>query len=171
MDRDNLEKTIEELFDLAVYIYGATHKPNEIHFDFFFLHLVTSMHAIRIIYAHIHDQQIMENILLQFFYFAMVVYTSQLRPEINEDLINDYEIDEKKNNWDYVIDRTLNTKFINDSHGVKVIRALRDADKVYGNKNNFYLKTAVKTVDHVDYDRVWIGRETDQRQLNVLKRL
>ena len=80
-------------------------------------------------------QQIFEHILLQFFYFAIVIYISQLRPEINEDLIHDYQIDEEKNNWDYVIDRTLNTKLIEDAHVVKVIRALRDAEKVYGNNN------------------------------------
>jgi len=133
MNRENLEKMIEELFDLTVYIYGATHKPNEIEFDFFLLHLLTAMHAVRVIYTHINDKQIFEHILLQFFYFAIVIYISQLRPEINENLIYDYKIDNEKNNWNYVIDRTLNTELINDAHVVKVVRALRDADKIYGN--------------------------------------
>ncbi|CAF3724017.1 unnamed protein product [Rotaria sordida] len=171
MSKENIEKTIEELFDLAVYIYGATHKPNDIEFDFFLLHLVTAMHAIRIIYPHINNQQIIEHILLQFFYFAIVIYICQLRPEINEHLINDYKIDNEKNNWNYVIERILNTKLIDDAHAVKVIRALKDADKVYGNKNGFYLKTAIKTVDHVNVEDIWIGMSDDQRQLNVLKHL
>jgi hypothetical protein len=169
MNQENLEKTIEELFDLTVYLYGATHKPNEIEFDFFLVHLLTSMHAIRIIHPHINNPQISERILLEFFYFAIVIYISQLRPEINESFINDYKIDEKNNTWDYVIDRTLNTKLIEDAHAVKVIRALRDAEKAYGNKNNFYLKTAIKTVDNLDFDETWIGGSDNKRQLNVLK--
>jgi hypothetical protein len=171
INTENLEKTIEELFDLTVYIYGATHKPNDIEFEFFLLHLLTSMHAIRIIYPHINDSKIFEHILLQFFCFAIVLYISQLRPEINEDLIHDYQIDEEKNNWDYVIDRTLNTKLIDDEHVAKVIRALRDAEKVYGNnnKNGLYLKTAVKTVDNLDFEDPWIIKPDDKRQLNVLK--
>ena len=170
INRENPEKSIEELFDLAVYIYGATHKSNDIEFDFFLLHLLTSMHAIRIIYPQLNNPQIFEHILLQFFYFAIVIYISQLRPEINEQLIYAYKIDDEKSNWKYVIDRTLNTKIIDDAHAVKVIRALRDAEKVYGDKNGLYLKTAVKTVDHVDDDEMWIGGSEDKRQLNVLKR-
>jgi len=75
----------------------------------------------------------------------------------------------KKNNWNYVIDRTLNTEIINDAHAVKAIRALRDAEKVYGNKNGLYLKTAIKTVDNLDLEEPWIGGSSDERQLNVLK--
>jgi hypothetical protein len=168
INEENLEKTIEELFDLTVYIYGATHKPNEIEFDFFLLHLLTSMHAIRMIYPHIINQHIFEHILLEFFYFAIVIYISQLRPEINEHLINDYEINNEKKNWNYVIDRTLNTDFIDDAHLVKVVRTLRDAEKSYGNKNGFYLKTAIKTVDNFDTENSWIGGSDNPRQLNVL---
>ncbi|CAF2399801.1 unnamed protein product [Rotaria sp. Silwood2] len=170
MNKENIEKTIEELFDLAVYAYGATHKPNDIEFDFFLLHLVTAMHAIRIIYPHINNQQISEHVLLAFFYFAIVIYICQLRPEINEHLINDYKIDNEKNNWNYVIERILNTELINGAHAVKVLRALKDAEKVYGHKDGFYLKTAVKTVDNVNIEDMWVGGSNDQRQLNVLKR-
>jgi hypothetical protein len=170
INQEDLPKSIEELFDLTVYLYGATHKSNEIEFDFFLLHLLTSMHAMRIIYSHLNNPEIFEHILLQFFYFAIVIYISQLRPEINEQLIYDYKIDNEKSNWNYVIDRTLNTKLIDDAHAVKVIRALRDAEKIYGNKNGLYLKTAVKTVDNLDYEETWIGGSEDKRQLNVLKR-
>ncbi|CAF1343756.1 unnamed protein product [Rotaria sp. Silwood1] len=137
MNKENIEKTIEELFDLAVYAYGATHKPNDIEFVF---------------------------------YFAIVVYVYQLRPEINEHLINDYKMDDEKNNWNYVIERILNTELMNDVHVVKVLRALKDAEKVYGYKDGFYLKTAVKTVENVNIEDIWIARPNDQRQLNVLKR-
>ena len=170
INRDNLEKATEELFDLSVYLYGATHKPNEIEFDFFLLHLLTSMHAIRVIHRHLDDPPIFEHILFQFFYFAIVIYIAQLRPEINEGLILDYQLESEKSNWNYVIDRALNTKLADDAHAVKAIRALRDAEKAYGEKNGLYLKTAVKSVDHLDYNDTWVGGSNDVRQLNVLKR-
>ncbi|CAF2633640.1 unnamed protein product [Rotaria sp. Silwood2] len=167
---NNLEKTIEDLFDVSVYLYGATHKPNQIDFDFFLLHLVTSMHAIRMIYPHINDQKLAEHILWQFFYIASMIYISQLRPEINEELIYNYKIDNSKQNWNYVIERTLNTNLAEDSHLVKVVRTLRDAETVYGIKNGLYLKTAVKTVENVNTDNMWIGGPINPRQLNILKR-
>ncbi|CAF3395685.1 unnamed protein product [Rotaria sp. Silwood1] len=132
--------------------------------------LVTAMHGIRIIHPHINNQQVSEHILLAFFYFSIVIYICQLRPEINEQLINDYKIENAKNNWNYVTECVLNTELMNDAHAVKVIRALKDAEKVYGNKNGFYLKTAVKNVDNVNIEDIWVGGSDDQRQLNVLKR-
>jgi hypothetical protein len=128
------------------------------------------MHAIRVIYQHLKDQQVMEHVLLQFFYFASIVYIAQLRPEINKALIHDYKLDNDKQNWDYVIERTVNTNLAEDSHLVKVVRALRDAETVYGDKDGLYLKTAVKTIDNVNTDNMWIGGPTNPRQLNVLKR-
>jgi len=167
---NNLEKTIEDLFDLSVYLYGATHKPDQIDFDFFLLHLLTSMHAIRVIYSHLNDRQLAEHILFQFFYFSSMLYICQLRPEVNKKLIYDYKIDDSKQNWDYVIERSVNTILAEDPHLVKVVRALRDAEAVYGFKDGLYLKTAVKTVDNVNTDNMWIGGPTNPRQLNILKR-
>ena len=170
MNKDDSAKTIEDLFDLTVYIYGATHRANAIEFDFFLLHLLTSMHAIRTIAPHIDQSGLVERILQQFFFFAIAIYICQLRPEINASLIDDYEVTEEKSQWTYPIDRIFKTKMFDDSHAIKVVRALRDAEHAYGPKNGFYLKAAVKTVDHLNLDAMWIGGSSDQRQLNVLKR-
>jgi hypothetical protein len=167
---NDLDAAIEELFDLTVYLYGATHKHDQIDFDFFLLHLLTSMHGIRMIYPHLNDRELAEHLLLQFFYFASIVYIAQLRPEINKTLIHDYKLDDGKQNWDYVIDRSVNTELAEDSHLVKVVRALRDAEAAYGVKDGLYLKTAVKTIDNINIDNMWIGGPTNPRQLNVLKR-
>jgi hypothetical protein len=43
----DLNKAIEELFDMTVYIYAATHKPDQIDSDFVLLRLLTGMNAIR----------------------------------------------------------------------------------------------------------------------------
>ena len=169
INKDDLPKSIEELFDFTVYVFGATHKSDQILFDFFLLHLLTSMHAIRTMYPHFNNPELFQRVLLQFFYFAIVVYVAQLRPEINEKLIDDYPIENEKTNWKYIIDRTLNTKLIDDAHAVKVVRALRDAEEVYGKKNGLYMKTAVKMIENLNVDDLWVGGSEDKRQLNVLK--
>ena len=66
-----------------------------------------------------------------------MLYICQLRPEINKKLIHDYKIDDSKQNWDYVIERSVNTILAEDPHLVKVVRALRDAEVVYGAKMDF----------------------------------
>lgn len=165
-DRNQPEKNIEELFDFSVYIFGATHKTNQIEFDFFLLHLLTSMHAIRTVYPHVKDENLFEHILYQYLYFGIVIYISQLRPEINERLIDEYPMEK---NWNYVIEKTLSTKLSDDAHAVKVVRVLRDAEQIYGSKNDFYLRTAVKIVDHLNIDDLWVGGGDDERQINVLK--
>ena len=170
IDMDNIEKVIEELFDLTVYLYAATHKPDQIDFDFFLLHLLTSMHAIRHIYSHLNDRQVIEHLLWQFFYFASILYIAQLRPEINRALVHDYRLEDGKNTWDYVVERTVNTELAEHSHFVKVVRTLRDAEVAYGAKDGFYLKAAVKTIDNVNIDNMWIGGPSNPRQLNILKR-
>ncbi|CAF1463292.1 unnamed protein product [Adineta ricciae] len=170
VDVNNLDKIIEELLDLTVYLYGAAHKPDQIEFDFFLLHLFTSMNAICVIRQHVHDQQVIKHLLWQIFFFIIVVYIAQMRPKIDPTLIYDYKLDDHKQSWNYVIDRTINTDFAEHVHLVKVIRALRDAEAAYGNKNGLYLKTAVKTIDNISIDNMWIGGATNPRQLNILKR-
>ncbi|CAF4881017.1 unnamed protein product [Rotaria magnacalcarata] len=118
---------------------------------------------------HVDNQQVFEHIILQYFYFAIVLYVCQVRPEINEYFIDDYKVENEKKNWDYVLDRLLNSTLMNDAHVVKVIRSLRELEKVYGSKSEFYLKTAVKTVDNFNIKHRWIGISDDERQLNVVK--
>ena len=166
---NNLEEAIEELLDVSVYIYGATHKPDQIEFDFFLLHLLTGMHAIRVTYPHLNDQQTAKNILMQFFFITCVVYIARLRPEINKKLIIDYEVDDAKDNWTYVIQRTVNSDLAEIMHLVKVVHSLRAAEVAYGFKNGFYVKTAVKTVDYVNPDKPWIGASDNLKHLSSLK--
>jgi len=138
-------KAIEELNDLAVYIFAATHEKNNIHLDFFFLHLVTAMAAVRVL-AKEFDKELMHGILLQYFYFLEALYVSMCRPEIKKSLLLDYDV--KGKDWDYVIDKSLNSSNSKDAHFVKVIRALRDGEQAFGKKDGFYLKAAVKVVDN-----------------------
>ena len=171
----DLNQTIEELFDMAVYYYGATHKPNKIDFGFVPLHLITAMDAIRKIQSYL-DESVVKRLLCAFFYLSIAVYLQQRQPKIDEQLIDDYKVEGKNFNWNYVIDKTLHTKLATEVHLVKVIRALRDAEGDYGSKEGLYLKTAIKTVDNlnltIDWDyykstEPWIGIRNTSRELNV----
>ncbi|CAF3630611.1 unnamed protein product [Adineta steineri] len=171
----NIEKAVEELFDMSVYIYGATHKPDQIDFDFGLLHLLTGMNAIRTLQPYL-DEKTVKRLLCCFFYLSLVMYISQRQPKINEHLINDYQIEEGKRNWEYVVDRTLHTKLATEVHCVKVIRTLKDAEAKYGSKDGFYLKTAIKSVDNINVDKPWnyykshepwIGMSDADRELNI----
>lgn len=169
INEDNLDEMIESLLDFSVYLYGATHKVDKIEFNFFLLHLLTGIHAIRVIYPHLHDQEVMGHVLLQYFYFAIVVYIITLRPEINKSLIDDFKLDDTKHNWDYVIDRTLNSNLVYIMHLVKAMYSLQAAERAYGFKNGLYLKTAVKTVEYVTYENPWDGASDNPDDLISLK--
>ena len=172
---DEVDKAIEELFDMSVYLYGATHKPNQICFDFFLLHLITGMSSIGKIRPCL-DQGIVKKLLCSFFYLSIAIYISRQQPEINEQLIDDYKVEENKRNWKYVIDQTLRTKLVTEVHFVKIIRALKEAENDYGSKGGLYLTTAAKTVENLnvnsswDYTKSvepWIGGPNGNRELNV----
>ena len=172
---DNLEKTIEELFDMSVYMYASTHKPNQIDFDFFILHLVTGMDAVRKLRSHLDDVTV-RRLLCSFFYLSIAIYIGQEQPEINEHLVDDYQVEENKFSWKYAVGQILNTKLATDPHLVKVIRALKDAEGEYGSKNGLYLRAAIKTVDNLHLESTWdyyksvepwAGAPNAMREMNV----
>ena len=172
---EDCDKAIEELFDMAVYIYGATHKPNQIDFDFVLLHLLTGMTAIRKLRPYL-DSTTIKRLLRSFFYLSIAIYIAQRRPKVNERLIDDYKDEETRYNWEYVVDHTLHTKLATEPHVVKIIHSLKDAEKDYGSKDGLYLKTALKSVDHLNIaspynyyksHEPWIGMEGANRELNV----
>jgi hypothetical protein len=172
---DDLDKAIEELFDMAVYIYAATHKPDQIDFDFALLHLLTGMHAIQKVRPHL-DESTVKRLLCGFFYLSVALYICQRQPKINEHLINDYKVEEDKYNWEYIVDKTLHTKLATEPHLVKVIHALKDAEANYGSKEGLYLTAAIKSVDNLNVENSWdyyksvepwIGIRNANRELNV----
>jgi cell cycle checkpoint protein len=172
---DDLDKTIEELFDMSVHMFASTHKPDQIDFDFFILHLVTGMDAVRKLRPHLDDLT-MKRLLCSFFYATLALYISEQQPKIDDHLINDYQVEENKFNWKYAVDRTLNTRLATEVHLVKVIRALKDAETCYGSKDGLYLKTAIKTVDNLDMENTWdicnaaepwVGPPAAKRELNI----
>ena len=80
---NDVEKTIEELFDMSVYLYGATHKPDQVDFDFILLHVVTGMNAIRTVRPYL-DETTVTRLLRSFFYATLLFYIVQQQPKVDE---------------------------------------------------------------------------------------
>ena len=72
---DDVNKVIEELFDMSAYLYGVTRKPNQIAFDFFLLHLITAMSEIGKLRPYLDENIVKKKKLLcSFFYLSVVIY-------------------------------------------------------------------------------------------------
>jgi len=172
---ENISKAIEELFDMCVYLYAATHKPDHIDFDFVLLHLLTGMHGVQKVQSYL-DETTMKRLLCNFFYLSLAFYISQLQPKIDEHLIDDYKVVENNFNWNHVVDKALHSKMATDPHLVKAIWTLKTGEVKYGSKNGLYLKAAVKTVDNLNLEapwdyynghEPWIGMRGSSREMNI----
>jgi hypothetical protein len=106
----------EESQHTAVAILMGTAPPAESKFDFFLVHLLTSSHAVRILLPLI-PAQFHVSLIRQWWLFTLAVYIAQVRPEINLDRINDYDV--KDRDWKFVLDKALHSQHSLDAHFVK----------------------------------------------------
>lgn len=112
----NPKEQFEESQKTAVALLLGTDHAGEAKFDFFLVHLLTSSHAIRILLPLIPAKYHI-NLVRQWWLFTLAVYIAQLRPEINMDRINDYDL--KGRDWKFVFDKALNSPHSLDAHFVK----------------------------------------------------
>jgi len=159
---------LEELHESSTLLFAGSHKKENPQYDFFLLHLVTAANAARILHAILDDNQ-KASLHCQLFMFSLLVYMAQQRPVIDKNLITTYH--GKQNTWAHVVDKAVNTAQAEDSHLVKVLRALRDAASAYGDNESIYINSATKVVDTMEKlgDEVhWVGGVHDNdHQLNV----
>ena len=106
----------EESQRTAVAILAATDPPKTSKFDFFFVHMLTSSHAVRILLPLI-PARFHISLVRQWWLFTLAVYIAQLRPTITPDTILQYELQGK--NWKFVLDKALNSPHSLDAHFVK----------------------------------------------------
>jgi hypothetical protein len=155
----------------AVAILMGTEAPEESQFDFFFVHLLTSSHAVRILLPLI-PAKFHVSLVRQWWLFTLAVYIAQTRPAIDVDMIESYEL--KGRNWKYVVDKALNSAHSLDAHFVKstyaldplcdsvltraALRSLQVASETWGDASQFYLKAAVKFGDEFEH---WGGFGTE----------
>jgi len=167
----NPKEQFEESQKTAVAILMGTEAPEETSFDFFFVHLLTSSHAVRILLPLI-PTKFHVSLVRQWWLFTLAVYIAQTRPEIDLDIIDKYDL--KGRNWKFVVDKAINSKHSLDAHFVKsmyaptsspaqvltnaALRSIQVASETWGDPSQFYLKAAVKFSDEFNH---WGGFGTE----------
>lgn len=110
------KQQFEESQQTAVAILMGTEPPQRSRFDFFFVHLLTSSHAVRILLPLV-PPKFHISLVRQWWLFTLAVYIAQMRPGIQLDRIENYDL--KGRNWKFVVDKALHSAHSTDAHFVK----------------------------------------------------
>ncbi|KAF2730190.1 hypothetical protein EJ04DRAFT_527144 [Polyplosphaeria fusca] len=132
---------------------GATHAD----YDFFFVHLLTTSHAVRILLPLVPAKYHI-SLVRQWWLLTLAVYISQTRPDIELGRIEKYDL--KGQDWKFVVNKALASPRSLDAHFVKALRAMKVASETWGDASQFYLKSAVKLADEFE-DWGGFGPEDD----------
>ena len=130
----------EHICDVSVLLAISDGDP-ERSFDFYHLHLMTVAHAIRIIWQYFPVER-RKDILRQFALFAILIYIAQLRPPFGMQRIESVKTEGR--DWEWVRQTALAHKWILDNHFFKAVRAPKAFAEIFGEKDDFYLKAAIK---------------------------
>lgn len=131
--------------DLAAALLVATHTTDK--YDFFFVHVLTTSHAIRVLLPLI-PARFQIPLVRQWWLVTVAIYISQLRPEIDLDRIKSYELNGR--DWDWAAGKAVKGDYYTDAHYVKAIRAFGEAARTWGDPEKRYLKAAVKFAEEFD---------------------
>jgi len=131
-------------------ISTSPHLPSPGHgYDFFLVHLLTTSHAIRILLpffpANTHVR-----LVKQWFFITLAIYVAQLRPSLLEAGEAQKSYDLKGRDWTFVRDTAMKGGHKYDAHFVKGCRAMMEAAKTWGDKDEWFLKCAVRFADEFD---------------------
>lgn len=141
------KSAFEQSQKLAVGILIASRIKPGLQYDFFLLHLLTSSHALRILLP-LFPGRYHISLLKQWWLITLGYYIQQHRQVIDFDEVLEY--DTKGRGWDWVQKRALGeegSKHGTDAHYVKGLRAMKVAAETWGDKDEFYLKAAVRFAD------------------------
>ncbi|KAI9778509.1 MAG: hypothetical protein M1839_008039 [Geoglossum umbratile] len=141
---ENLGKQFEESMDVAILLLTATHKISYPAYDIFLARLLTTCHAVRILLPIVPAEWQIP-LVMEWWLLALTVYIAQLRPEINESYIKDYDL--RGRSWKWVDDKAIKGQYSKDAQFVTAIRAIKESSALWGEKDGWYLKAAVKFAD------------------------
>ena len=116
-------------------------------YDFFLVHLLTSSHAIRILLPFFPP----ENHVLMVKEWALItllIYVAQLTPKLDPSWLNKY--DTKGHDWNSVDNKALESSHAMDAHFVKACRAMKAGAYTWGDKDEWFLKCAVRFSSEFD---------------------
>ena len=123
----------------AVMLLIAT--PQSELYNFFFVHLLTSSHAVRIILPLI-PADFHVSLVRQWWLITLALYCIQSRPNLGQDPISQFDV--MRRDWEWVEKQATAGKWSLDAHYVKALRAMKVAAQTWGDNDSFYLRAAVK---------------------------
>lgn len=143
-------QSFQQVCDLATVLAMTTNDAaNE--FDFYLIHLMTIAHALRVLWDRIpSDRQV--PMLREYALFTIMVYICQQRPTFALEPIESINLDTR--DWSWVRKTAADHPGRFDVHFFKVVRAPMAFRDTFGEKDNFYLKAAVKFLDQF---KGWTG--------------
>ena len=147
MNISHLPDLILELADLALLLLSATHKTDELAFDFYLNHTLTFVYCLQLLLPVYPDTE--SSILLAYdvWLLTILVYITQLRPTITPSFVDDVEVGEGIS-WEDVFrefheSKSLEGKYL-DAHFLRAMRNLMELGKMREEREIFYLKAAEK---------------------------
>jgi hypothetical protein len=130
----------EQLCDVSLLL-ALSDGDAEKSFDFYNVHLMTVCHALRVIWQEFPAERRVP-LLRQYALFAILIYIAQLRPNFGMEKIEAVQTEGR--GWKWVVETALAHKWVLDGHFFKVVRAPKVFAETYGEKDDFYLKAAIK---------------------------
>jgi hypothetical protein len=118
-------------------------------YDFFLVHLLTTSHAIRILLPFFPANTHMR-LVKQWLLITLAIYIAQMRPSLLEAAEAQKSYDVKGRDWKFVEETSLHGKWKFDAHFVKGCRAMLEGAKTWGDKDQWFLKCAVRLADEFD---------------------
>jgi len=104
---------LRDAYDFSVALLIGAGKP----FDFFILHVLTAIQALRAIVPEVPERW-QRKLIRQWWLFAVTVYVIQMRPRIDTDTIDAFELKEGED-WEWVRKMAVESPASLDAHYVK----------------------------------------------------
>ena len=140
----------------ALLISSSTHVGGR-GYDFFLVHLLTSSHAVRILIPFLPPEHHIP-LVREWFLITCAIYIAQCRPTVKLNYVRDVDLEGK--GWKEVEMDALQGKHNLDAHFVKAVRAMKEAGKVWGDEDQFYLKAAVRFTR--EFEGWYFGSEAEE---------
>lgn len=161
-DMEDPTLQLKSVQQVSASILVGTESPHNKAYNFFFAHLLTGSHSMRVLIPLLPAEHHV-NVLRQWWLLTLLIYIGKGRPVIDPGNIG---TDTGGRDWSYVVDRALNAPYAKDAHYVKgkitplqhniaslttvVIRSLQEAEKTWGDESQEFLLAAVTFVDNFE---------------------
>ncbi|KAG5926823.1 hypothetical protein E4U42_002929 [Claviceps africana] len=128
----------------AVALFVTSVDSSARDYSFFFVHLLTTSHAVRILLP-LFPARHQISLMRQWWLLVIAVYIFKGRPRLAPENVDEHL---GGRDWKYVQHKALDSPYSKDAHYVKAIRAMREAARTWGDDDEYYLRAAATFVDN-----------------------